>query len=960
MTHDRDRQGPRPLARLTFRQSQGAAGSVAPPTKKHTPKREREPQPQRSPEAESCAQPLAAFGMDPSEVTVLVVEDDEFTRMATIDILKSCRYTVFAVENGRQALDVLVANHAKFDLVLCDVMLPVMTGIELLDEIQKHSATLGHIPIVMTSSNEEMDVVTSCLSKGAKDYLIKPIQVNTAKTLVRHVWLSRRLERTSNKSMWQDIEVIRTIGKGTHGTVVLARRKQDGAVVAVKRVRISQISENGRKQADNEVILLKSLYHVNIVRFYDHFLADDELNIVMEYSDGGNLRQLVKLRAREKMGPFPEPVIMSWFAQLVLAVAYIHGKNVLHRDLKAQNVFLTHRNVVKLGDFGISKALAGDATANTACGTPESMSPEICRGEPYGKKSDIWSLGCILYEMIMLRRPFEASTLPEIFAKICKGDYPPIVPTFSRDLRLLVQLMLQQDASKRPSIEDICRFQFVQTPIQAFLSEHVSEFQEALELEAKLHQPSLYSAGSVDPPTAPASPMRRRNHNNSSDTPSSGLSEPAPDLISPVSSRSDGSNNAGVNKSDLHNSAMAAVGIGLGSDVIPGPNARSQQNSDLSKISVDSPGYVEDTLADKLRAQVTIGDVRVGLFTTYTACIAADELVRTLKSKFDKTEEQSAKILADFLNTRVLNVVFAEDTAHPDLASSSTYLRFQVDELFVPLNMKYVCVDDVQQGPMEVCLCVRESIAELHALKSFPRGIATGFSLPNHVSATGSSVTEYFDAPLCLKYRRFLKLTSKLQKVDVGSLPKHERQPFFINIYNAMVLHGLIEFGVPQNIGQYKAFERDVAYTIGGLDFTLGDIKHGILRCNRKPPSNYWERQLQAQDPKLQFRLHIRDPRSLLVLIDCAEPLPTAEVVPILKPGRTDTDLEDQAEKFCERLVEVDERAGEIVLPRVLRIFRDDFGSSEAEMVSWLVQYMEDAPANIVNYRVRYQTGISS
>ncbi|KAG6618350.1 NEK protein kinase [Phytophthora cinnamomi] len=899
--------------------------------------------------------------MDPSEVTVLVVEDDEFTRMATIDILKSCRYTVFAVENGQQALDVLVTNHAKFDLVLCDVMLPVMTGIELLDEIQKHSATLGHIPIVMTSSNEEMDVVTSCLSKGAKDYLIKPIQVNTAKTLVRHVWLSRRLERTSNKSMWQDIEVIRTIGKGTHGTVVLARRKLDGAVVAVKRVRISQISENGRKQADNEVILLKSLYHVNIVRFYDHFLADDELNIVMEYSDGGNLRQLVKLRAREKMGPFPEPVIMSWFAQLVLAVAYIHGKNVLHRDLKAQNVFLTHKNVVKLGDFGISKALAGDATANTACGTPESMSPEICRGEPYGKKSDIWSLGCILYEMIMLRRPFEASTLPEIFTKICKGEFPPILPSFSRDLRLLVQLMLQQDASKRPSIEDICRFPFVQNPIQAFLSEHVSEFQEALELEAKLHQPSLYSAGAGNPPAPSASPtQRRRNHNSSSETPTSGFGDLAPDSGSPVSSRSDASSNAGVNNGDLRSSAIAAVAIGLGPDSIPGSIARPQQNADLSKISVDSPGYVEDNFADKLRAQVTIGDVRVGLFTTYTACIAADELVRVLKSKFNKSDEQAAKILADFLKTRVLNVVFAEDTTLPDLTANSTYLRFQVDELFVPLNMKYVCVDEVQQGPMEVCLRAREAIAELHALKSFPRGIGTGFSLPNHVSVTGSSAMEYFDAPLCQKYRRFLKLTSKLQKVDVGSLPKHERQPFFINIYNAMVLHGLVEFGVPQNIGQYKAFERDVAYTIGGLDFTLGDVKHGILRCNRKPPSNYWERQLQAQDPKLQFRLHIRDPRSLLVLIDCAEPLPTAEDVPILKPGRTDTDLEEQAEKFCERLVEVDERAGEIVLPRVLRIFRDDFGSSEAEMVSWLVQYMDNAPANIVNYRVRYQTGISS
>uniref|UniRef100_A0AAV1UK61 non-specific serine/threonine protein kinase n=1 Tax=Peronospora matthiolae TaxID=2874970 RepID=A0AAV1UK61_9STRA len=898
--------------------------------------------------------------MDPSEVTVLVVEDDEFTRMATIDILKSCRYTVFAVENGQQALDVLVANHAKFDLVLCDVMLPVMTGIELLDEIQKLSATLGHIPIVMTSSNEEMDVVTSCLSKGSKDYLIKPIQVNTAKTLVRHVWLSRRLERTSNRSMWQDIEILRTIGKGTHGTVVLARRKLDGAVVAVKRVRISQISENGRKQADNEVILLKSLYHVNIVRFYDHFLADDELNIVMEYSDGGNLRQLVKLRAREKMGPFPEPVIMSWFAQLVLAVAYIHGKNVLHRDLKAQNVFLTHKNVVKLGDFGISKALAGDDTANTACGTPESMSPEICRGEPYGKKSDIWSLGCILYEMIMLRRPFEASTLPEIFSKICKGEFPSIFPSFSRELRLLVQLMLQQDASKRPSIEDICRFPFVQAPIQAFLSEHVSEFQEALELEAKLHQPSLYSMGAGNPPVSPVSPsLRRRNHNSSSETPSNGFGDSLLESVSPVSTRSDGSNKAGFNNGNLRTSAIASVAIGLAAKPVPS-SGRPLQNSDLAKISADSPGYIEDTFADKLRAQVTIGDVRVGLFTTYTACVSASELVNVLKTNFKKTNEEAASILSEYWKNRVLNIVFAEDMSHPDLAAQDTYLRFQVDELFVPLNMKYVCIEDVRQSAMEVCLRVREAIAELHALKSFPRGIATGFSLSNHLFMTGNQATVYFDAPLCQKYRRFLKLASKLQKVDVGGLPKHERQPFFINIYNVMVLHGLIEFGVPQNIGQYKAFERDVAYTFGGLDFTLGDIKHGILRCNRKPPSNYWERQLQAQDPKLQFRLHIRDPRSLLVLIDCVEPLPNAEDVPILKPGRTDTDLEEQAEKFCKRLVEIDQRAGEIVLPRVLRIFRDDFGSSEAEMVSWLEQYMDNVPANLVNYRVRYRTGISS
>lgn len=761
--------------------------------------------------------------MDPSEVSVLVVEDDEFTRMATIDILKSCRYSVVAVENGKLALDLLLNNHGKFDLVLCDMMLPVMNGLELLEELQKHSSTLGHIPVVMASSNEGMDVVTSCLSKGAKDYLIKPIQVNTAKTLVRHVWLSRRLEHTTNKSMWQDMEVLRTIGKGTHGTVVLARRKLDGAVVAVKRVRTAQITENGRKQADNEVILLKSLYHVNIVRFYDHFLADDELNIVMEYSDGGNLRQLVKMRAREKMGPFPEAVIMSWFAQLVLAVAYIHGKNVLHRDLKAQNVFLTRKNVVKLGDFGISKALADDDTANTACGTPESMSPEICRGEPYGKKSDIWSLGCILYEMIMLKRPFEASTLPEIFTKICKGEYPPILPTFSRELRLLVQLMLQQDSSKRPSIEDICRFPFVQAPIQAFLSQHVSEFQEALELEAKLHQPSLYSTGAKNAPISPVSPsLRRRNPNEAPFTTSSEHSNNSDiEKASPMSARSDASSNAGMNygapstqeKGKIRNSAIAAAAVGL---AIDSTSALHHQGSiDFAQINGDATESLEDSMADELRSKVEIADVRVGMFTTYTACISGRELTLALKKHFSKSEDEAHEIIGGLLKKKVLNLVFAESMSRPDVSRADTYLRFQVDEMFGPLNAKYICNDTTPPGAMEICLRVRELVAELHTVDSFPRGISSGFQKPNPFPATGVHEIEHFDSPLCCKYRRFLKLVSKLQKIDVGTLPKHERQAFFINIYNTMVLHGLIEFGVPQNSGQYKAFEKDVNYLIG-------------------------------------------------------------------------------------------------------------------------------------------------
>lgn len=96
------------------------------------------------------------------------------------------------------------------------------------------------------------------------------------------------------------------------------------------------------------------------------------------------------------------------------------------------------------------------------------------------------------------------------------------------------------------------------------------------------------------------------------------------------------------------------------------------------------------------------------------------------------------------------------------------------------------------------------------------------------------------------------------------------------------------------------------------------------------------------------------------MLIDCSETIPTAEQVPVLKPGRTDTDLEEQVEKYCARHVEVNTRTSEILLPRVFRIFRDDFGASEAEMVSWLSPYIDNAPTHLLSFRVRYMNGISS
>lgn len=163
---------------------------------------------------------------------------------------------------------------------------------------------------------------------------------------------------------------------------------------------------------------------------------------------------------------------MDWFTQICLAIKHIHDKKILHRDLKSQNVFLTKNGLVKLGDFGIAKCLMFTLDkAKTVVGTPYYLSPEIVENRPYSFKSDIWSLGVLLYEIICLKMPFDASSLPMLYVKIIRGSYPPIPNIYSKDLRSLVNLLLTVDNDKRPSINDILRLPYIKSRIRSFLTE---------------------------------------------------------------------------------------------------------------------------------------------------------------------------------------------------------------------------------------------------------------------------------------------------------------------------------------------------------------------------------------------------------------------------------------------------------------------------------------------------------
>lgn len=212
-------------------------------------------------------------------------------------------------------------------------------------------------------------------------------------------------------------EKLKTVGKGAFGTASLYKRLSDNTYVVMKEVFISDMTKEERNLALNEVEVLASLNHPNIIKYMDSFEREGSLIIIMEYANAGNLGQLIASK-RTKKETFTEKSILQIIYQISGALSYMHKNKILHRDLKTANIFLNKNGAVKIGDFGISKILSTKNQAQTVVGTPYYLSPEMCEGKDYNEKSDVWALGCILYELVHLKRPFEAPTLPLLVQKI--------------------------------------------------------------------------------------------------------------------------------------------------------------------------------------------------------------------------------------------------------------------------------------------------------------------------------------------------------------------------------------------------------------------------------------------------------------------------------------------------------------------------------------------------------------
>ncbi|XP_022335257.2 serine/threonine-protein kinase Nek2-like isoform X2 [Crassostrea virginica] len=262
-------------------------------------------------------------------------------------------------------------------------------------------------------------------------------------------------------STLDDFEVIETIGSGSYGTCKKIKRKRDGKFLVWKEMEYGTMTESEKQMLVSEVNLLRELKHQHIVRYYDRIIdrSNTTIYIIMEYCDGGDLAVLIS-KCRREGTYLDEDFVWKMLIQMTSALKECHrrknGKAVLHRDLKPANIFLDSDNNVKLGDFGLARVLHHETSfAKTFVGTPYYMSPELVNNMSYNEKSDIWSMGCMLYEMCALHPPFTASNQVDLNKKICIGDYKRIPSRYSEDLNTIISKLLCVEVQKRPSIENI-------------------------------------------------------------------------------------------------------------------------------------------------------------------------------------------------------------------------------------------------------------------------------------------------------------------------------------------------------------------------------------------------------------------------------------------------------------------------------------------------------------------------
>ncbi|KAL7648505.1 UNVERIFIED_CONTAM: hypothetical protein RMT77_000411 [Armadillidium vulgare] len=258
-------------------------------------------------------------------------------------------------------------------------------------------------------------------------------------------------------------EILKDLGNGSYGRTFLAVKQKLKCVIQVTKLQNNGLfcSYYGSK--------ILNLQHNNVTMFHDSFITGSSFCIVSEYCSGGNLKDFI---CRQNGIFLPEGFILDCFVQLGLAINFLHEKNIVHRNINSRSVFFSHDGCVKLGNFKYAALLSKFNTlSESSINITNYASPELIQKKPYDMASDIWSLGCVLYEMTCLKHAFEDSNEASLMLKILSSPVEPIPNHYSNDLKALTSLMLEKKSNKRPLIKTLLMFSLLNKRVLKYAKE---------------------------------------------------------------------------------------------------------------------------------------------------------------------------------------------------------------------------------------------------------------------------------------------------------------------------------------------------------------------------------------------------------------------------------------------------------------------------------------------------------
>eukprot|EP01017_Pseudomicrothorax_dubius_P032419 TRINITY_DN4249_c0_g1_i7.p1 TRINITY_DN4249_c0_g1~~TRINITY_DN4249_c0_g1_i7.p1 ORF type:complete len:343 (+),score=69.37 TRINITY_DN4249_c0_g1_i7:112-1140(+) len=259
----------------------------------------------------------------------------------------------------------------------------------------------------------------------------------------------KRQEGQALAALIGNYEILRVLGAGTYAKVVLAKEITTGEIVAIKMLRRMQIQTAHQAQAlKTERDILVTSDHPFIVKLRAAYQGEKNLYFVLEYCPGGELYFLLRRRLM-----LSEDQARFYAGQILLALEYLHSRDIAYRDLKPENILLDEEGYVRLADFGLSAVNREGEEMTSVCGTPEYVAPEMLVYRKYDKKIDVWALGVLLFEMLTGVSPFAGQTRPELFRNIA---YTPLrLPKhFSAEVKSLIGGLLQKNPAQRMSLEE--------------------------------------------------------------------------------------------------------------------------------------------------------------------------------------------------------------------------------------------------------------------------------------------------------------------------------------------------------------------------------------------------------------------------------------------------------------------------------------------------------------------------